>query len=177
MPACWCGAKFGKRRRSRRSRRSRAVPTNDAAAAPLVLEAWEAELYGRCPRRYFYERVLSLPVGEMPPYHTFRHAVRETLKSLAEQDNEDGGDPFEENWTRFGPDPAHPFTPLYREAAREIVGARRAAQRLTVSEESGPPLIAAFDQGEIRVRPDRCCSGEGEQTNAAWECHTFRRPP
>lgn len=164
---------------------SAAAPVADAAlpADALTLEAWEAELYLRCPRRYFYERVLLLPVGELPPYHTFRHAVRETLRALP-QGGEDCAGPLTENWTRFGPDPAHPHTPLYRQAAQEITGAfaaRRAGEDSgsgnprVFDAASGAPLTAALDNGEIRVRADRDPARHAHAP--VWECHTFRRPP
>ncbi len=152
----------------------------EPATASLVLEAWEAELYLRCPRRYFYERVLLLPVGEMPPYHTFRQAVRETLRTLAGPGGAESADTFAENWTRFGPNPAHPHTPLYWEAAQEIVGAftARGGDSQGHVLRNGATLTAAFDQGEIRVNADGRPEEKEKKTNvAAWECHTFRRPP
>lgn len=127
---------------------------------PVRLDAGDAELYARCPRRFYYERVLELPVGEPSAYARFKHAVGEALRS---------GDPVTElaaRWGALGPDPAHPHEALYRRAAEEIV--TRAA--------NAPPgntpdaLAVQLENGVVSIRPDEADAGRHVR-------HSFRKPP
>ena len=98
---------------------SASFPSSDGDLRPatrdLIIEAGEVELYMRCPRRYYYERVLKAPAGERTPYAVFKNSVE---KALALPDPVTG---LEAAWLEHGMDDSHPHAPLYRRAAAEIV--------------------------------------------------------
>ena len=152
--------------------------------------AGDAELYLRCPRRYYYERVLDAPSGERTPYSAFKASVE---KALALPDPVAG---LEAAWHEHGMDDAHPHTPIYRRAASEIVGR---AHEGTGNREQGteptsapitqspnrpitysprrrnpdaPTLTVALEGGSLEVRPD-----DATPDDKALEMMTFRRPP
>ncbi len=137
---------------------------------PAPLEARDAELYLRCPRRFFYERVLALPHAETHPYSGFQKAVRHALRAAGEGANPAAA--FQAYWPQVGPDPAHPHEEIYRLAAEEIL--------TSLPPETVPPqhpatavetLTVALEQGTLSVRPDV------SHDSARLECHTFRKPP
>lgn len=128
------------------------------------VEAWEAELYARCPRRYQYERVYGLrPSTALSPYADFKRAVTHALA---------GPDTLDACWREHGPDPSHPHAAFYRQAAQQIVAGSAAA---LLSGRSTPDLIAvALDHGTVLVRPDAQIEENG---TLIWERRTFRKPP
>jgi superfamily I DNA/RNA helicase len=140
--------------------------------------ATEAELYLRCPRRYYYERVAVVPSGERTAYGAFRRTVEE---ALASPDPVAG---LEAAWAEHGLDNGHPHASLYREAASEIVHrvAQKAAQtamptaprprRPTKPEAPAPLLTIELPSGVISVQPD-----VAEKGGLVWEHQTFRKPP
>jgi superfamily I DNA/RNA helicase len=145
-------------------------------AAPV--EAGDAELYMRCPRRYFYERVADLAAGERTLYGAFKRSVEEALSQP------DPVTALEEAWEASGPDPAHPHAPLYREAADQIVrrsaggnrgaGARLASRRVPAPHNPQPLLVHLEGGGIVAVRPDAIVESENE---TVWEVQSFRRAP
>jgi superfamily I DNA/RNA helicase len=138
--------------------------------------AEEAELYLRCPRRYFYERVAVVPSGERAPYNAFRKSVEE---ALARPDPVAG---LEAAWVEHGLEPDHPYTPLYKQAAGEIVARAKPngvtdrtdapSHRRTADTERVPTLTLELENGAIIVRPDAI-----GPTGNVLECQTFRKPP
>ena len=163
----------------------------------LSIDAVEAELYMRCPRRYYYERILKAPTGERTLYAAFKNSVE---KALALPDPVAGLDAA---WLEHGMDDTHPHAPLYRRAAAEIVG-RRSPLPLTPSEGRGgtdtgrdnavlssalvlplpsegvrgrglqdtSTLNVELDSGSLSVRPD-----DATPEDSGLEMTTFRRPP
>jgi hypothetical protein len=126
-------------------------------AADTPLEAWEAELYLRCPRRFFYERVAELPAGEPSPYAALQRAVRAVLRALesgeAAATPDAAGALLDEHWAAAGLDPAHPHAPLYRTAINEI--ARRLAAKKDTAASNAPlpgkanPVSVVLSEGTI----------------------------
>lgn len=136
------------------------VPT----VAPPEMDAGAAELYGRCPRRFYYERIVKLPTGETPPYAAFKRVVRDALAS----DNPAAALPA--LWAERGPEPAHPHAPFYRRAAEEIV-AHVAPSRERHNAGATTPLRVTLENGVVAVRPDAGVLTEGVVQE------TFRKPP
>ncbi|MGC4046406.1 MAG: ATP-dependent helicase [Armatimonas sp.] len=122
------------------------------------LPVGDVELYLRCPRRYFYEKVEKVPGGPPSAYDAFKRA---TLAALREERE------LKETWDELGPSDNHPHARLYLRAASAVVeeNPRRAGwkrRELNVTLPSGAVLTvtpdAVTDEGTI-------------------ERHTFRRPP
>lgn len=128
------------------------------------LEAWEAELYNRCPRRFRYERVLHLPAGEPSLYAEFKHTVREALRGA------DTATPLFSEAEAVS-DVSHPHASLYRAAAEKIVVRERAARAAYGQRPEPDALAVTLTHGVITVRPD---DREGA---VCLERHTFRKPP
>lgn len=145
-------------------------------STPASLDAVDAELYLRCPRRFYYERVADLPPGERTLYGAFKRTVEEALTSPEPVGT------LNAVWVEAVPDPDHPHASLYREAADEIV--RRAAGAVTAPTarpsryavpkqiDLVPTVSVQLETGTLSVRPDAVDADTG-----AWEVQTFRRPP
>ncbi len=156
--------------------------TPDRAAEPI--DAGDAELYLRCPRRYYYERILDAPSGERMPYLAFKASVE---KALALPDPVAG---LEAAWHEHGMDDTHPHAPIYRRAASQIVERAKipltpAPNKESVAEPGdagsyaprrrnpeAPLLTVELDGGSLSVRPD-----DATPTEKTLEMMTFRRPP
>lgn len=156
-------------------------PEDTVLGEKPTLTADEANLYLRCPRRYYYERVAEVPSGEFSPYVRFRRSVRAALA---------GSDPmaeFEFAWDRHGPEETHPFTPLYRAEAEKIVA--REAEKGTAfpsyrpsesmsrvrgrgSRPDLPTLSLTLPNGTVTVQPDTVDAVANE-----YEIQSFRKPP
>jgi hypothetical protein len=144
--------------------------SDDAPLAPVT--AGEAELYLRCPRRYYYQRVAEVPTGEKSAYDAFKRALEEALESP------DPITALEATWVEHGLEENHPHSGLYRQAAGEIV--QRVKQDVTAATGTGfrrpkaspKPLRLEMENGVIEVQPD-AVSPDGQ----ILECQTFRRPP
>jgi superfamily I DNA/RNA helicase/Zn-dependent peptidase ImmA (M78 family) len=135
-----------------------------------AIPARDADLYLRCPRRYFYERVAELRDSERMPYAAFKRAVAGALEEADPAAALDGV------WDEKGPDPTHPHAPLYREAAEEIVGRAKAGPvgeaRFARAKADAPVLEVVLPSGVVTVQADAVEAG-----GAVLECRTFRRPP
>lgn len=166
-----------------------AFPVPPEPKAPFVEEpvgpkpevrAEDADLYIRCPRRYYYEKVAEVK-GEKSPYSNFIRTVTEALSS------DDPVTELEDAWERHGPEEHHPHTPLYRAAAEEIVAreAEKATSRTSRSaatasrlrprradKPSGPTLRLPLPNGTITVKPDAV-----DPMGNTYEYQTFRKPP
>ena len=168
------------------------VPGETSPAAPaagefgeatVVTDAADAELWLRCPRRYYYERVQNLRGGERSAYGAFKRAVQAALSE------EDPRASLDRRWEEHGPSAEHPLHDLYRAAADRAVEGR-ARDRATApeaeqpaptpgrrpggaGEEAEPPLLTvALPSGTISVRPDAAAPDL-----SSVEVQTFRRPP
>jgi hypothetical protein len=158
-----------------------------ASAEGVTVEAWEAELYLRCPRRYHYDRVLSLPAAAgAAPYVAFKRMVQRALRHAAATPGtppspKAAAEVLAAAWAEVGPDPAHPHTPLYRDVAEEIVtrcwgvrdGEDASAPATRPPEDAGAPASfhVVLPNGTVCVRAD------GRDEAGAWERRTFRKPP
>jgi DNA helicase-2/ATP-dependent DNA helicase PcrA len=146
------------------------ITFSDAAApveiAPLdaPVTAGDAELYLRCPRRYYYRRVLDLPEGERTAYSSFKRAVSEALRAT------EPAAALEAAWAAYGPEATHAHADLYRRAAEEILSDPNRAATPPASAPS--TLTVAFDHGRVTVRPESA-TGAGD----ILESRTYRKPP
>lgn len=157
----------------------------EEAEVLAVREAWEAELYLRCPRRYFYERVAEVSPGDRTAYSAFKRAVEMAL----EEENPRAA--LETNWVAYGPEPSHPHASLYREAAEQTVARAATPGRNMPSPPRDVPLrrlkgpVAPSSQpashsglslplenGVVMVRADAT-----DEEGRRMECQTFRKPP
>jgi Superfamily I DNA and RNA helicases len=135
-----------------------------AAEEPLKQNfyAKELDLYLRCPRQYFYRNVCGLKArGELPVYLKFHSCVYDTIRSLQSIrglngigfDEETAFARFEEFWLASEID-AHPYAPIYKRKAEEIV--RRMCARLENGGEAvfRPTYEVRLSNGTVRVSPD-----------------------
>ncbi len=125
---------------------------------PGKIPSTDAELYLRCPRRYFYEKVEKVPGGPPSAYDAFKRATLAALREKRE---------LKEAWEELGPAENHPHATLYLKAANAVIeeNPRRPVwkrRELSVTLPSGAVLS---------VSPD-AITDEG-----TIERHTFRRPP
>ncbi len=129
------------------------VGSGEAACA-----AGDAELYLRCPRRYFYEKIEKVSPGPPSAYDAFKRA---TLAALHDERE------LEEAWEELGPPERHPHESLYRKAAVEITAAP-----LPTPHSPRTTLAVTLPSGAtLNVTPDAVTEG------GILERHTFRRTP
>jgi superfamily I DNA/RNA helicase len=150
------------------------VLDGDAAPRPAV-PAPDAEIYLRCPRRYYYARVLDLPPGDADAYTMFRRAVNLSLESP------DPVAALDAAWVERGPAHWHPHARLYRAAADEIVAGAAAnpdlasANRRRAATATSPPqqaLTLALEHGDVLVH-----AGLLDPGTPVFEQATYRRAP
>ncbi|MBC8102437.1 MAG: UvrD-helicase domain-containing protein [Cytophagales bacterium] len=146
----------------------------EAGAASLPVSASDVELYLRCPRRYYYQRVREFPVGDRSAYSAFRHAVRIALEDA------DPVTALRAAWSEQGPEATHPHADLYRAAAEQI--ARKAAVRDKAAPPSPPRRSSATTKSQtVSLRTEHgVVSVEMEGLSAdgsRLECLTFRKAP
>jgi len=143
--------------------RTTEVPTDDAAR-PDILPTFTSsalELYARCPRQYYYERVLKL-IGQPPlsGYLKFHHCVRTSLTWLEEEhavgrhpEQDTLGAKLEAVWAEHGP-VGHLHEAKYKESAHamlRIAWVRPIREGLLT--ETGS-LQATLHCCRVKVRPD-----------------------
>jgi hypothetical protein len=134
--------------------------------------AHDAELYLRCPRRYYYAKVKELPTGERSAYSAFRRAVQTALE------DSNPATALEAAWKEKGPDPLHPHNGLYRVAAEKIVAlppdrpAEAAISRRTENPAEPPLLTLPLENGVITVQPEALT-----ENGTLIETSTFRKVP
>jgi DNA helicase-2/ATP-dependent DNA helicase PcrA len=124
--------------------------------------AGELDRYLKCPRDYFYTHVLGLEAaGEKPIYLKFHSCIYDTLRSL-QSIKQLGGAEFTETaalarlddfWQAAGID-QHPYAPIYRRRAEEIV--RRLFRRIQNSGAGivGPSYEVKLSNASVSVRLD-----------------------
>ena len=124
--------------------------------------ARELDSYLDCPREYFYTHVLGLKGGaEKPIYLKFHSCVYDTLKSIqtikqldtVELNEDTALARLEEFWLAAEVD-AHPYAPVYKERAREIV--KKMCRRIqnTSAEIISPTFEVKLSNGSVSVRLD-----------------------
>src|SRR6185369_9522214 len=105
------------------------VPGTNGEAPHNVYSAKALELYMRCPRQYYYSRVLTLGRNrEGTAYAAFHKCVWSTITWWKEQLAAGVGPTVEElqerlnsEWQARGPDPAHPHEAILRLRAEDIL--------------------------------------------------------
>ncbi len=152
--------------------KARAIETPDSNIEPLDISAksfpsktfYSADLdrYLRCPRQYFYTTVCGLKGrGELSVYLKFHTAVYDTIHSLQsirgldgiEFNEETAFSRLEEFWLAAELD-AHPYAPIYRRKAEEII--KRMCERIQNSKAEilRPTYQVKLANGAVRVKPD-----------------------
>ncbi len=128
------------------------------------------ELYGRCPRQFYYERVLKL-TGTITPggYPLFHACVRRTLQWLEEEhaagqvpDSEARKQKLEEVWAEYGP-VGYLHEEKYRQSALGMLRAAAEAPRPGEKRTDAKMLHATLACCRVSVRPDvvRLAGDEG----------------
>jgi DNA helicase-2/ATP-dependent DNA helicase PcrA len=134
------------------------LTTHDSTELPVRA----VEQYMRCPRQYYYERVLSLPgAEEESAYSRFQECVWATIHRVRQEraagrtvTPADVTQWLEERWQEAGPGD-HPHAPILRARAMEIVG--RFCTFATASGEERRETAEAVAQlpgGRVKVRLD-----------------------
>lgn len=154
------------------------VPQSDRA--PEVWDDRALELYLRCPRQYYYERVLGLGSGvDDAVYVELHKSVYEVVRWL-QAERAAGREPGEasalekldEVWAVSGP-VDHAYESMYKEAAHAMV--RRGVAELTtlgvLSER--PEWEVALPNGRVRVTPDHLVV-EADGTPTVYRLRTGR---
>ncbi|GAB4462105.1 MAG: hypothetical protein OHK0029_28330 [Armatimonadaceae bacterium] len=148
------------------------------AEKPYV-EVGDVDTYLRCPRRYYYEKVLELAPTERSPYSSFIRSVTEALAA------DDPVSELEDAMERHGLEDDHPHAPVYREAAEEIVTreaqkavrfrgevvafSRRSARK---NRDDLPTLELRLANGTITIQPDHV-----DPLTKTYEWQSFGKPP
>lgn len=136
-------------------------------AAPEVWDARALEAYLRCPRQYFYERVLGLGGNpEDAVYVKLHRSVYEVVRWLQaeraagrEPDPETALEKLDEVWADSGP-VGHAYESMYRDAAEAMV--RQGVGELTSEGvlPERPEWEVRLSHGRVRVTPDHLVVAE-----------------
>src|SRR5262249_15516805 len=127
-----------------------------------VHSARSLEQYMRCPRQYYYSRVLKLGSGEEDSaYFAFHRCLWNVIRWWRDQ-RASGATPklrelqarLNDEWTISGPDPAHPHESLLRARADQILSALNDDHSLLASDSVAWPIEAQIGEAIIRVEPD-----------------------
>lgn len=135
-------------------------PADDKVAPPRYNER-HLDLYMRCPRQYFYERVVSLTgKREDSAYAQFHSCVYETVGWLRREEaagrdvrEDEAREKLREVWEEKGPR-AHAYEEVYRERAEEMVKRAVTDQGVAEGEVSQPAWEVPLSNGRVVVRPD-----------------------
>ena len=131
---------------------------------PGILPTYTAsalELYGRCPRQYYYERLLKLTgmqaLGGYPQFHA---SIRQALDWLDEQQaagRDCAGEALtrklDEVWAVSGP-VGHLHEGKYKDAAHEMLRVAAEADKTGEMRLENGTLEAVLSSCRVRVRPD-----------------------
>ena len=135
--------------------------TGETEQAELpVFSASALEIYGRCPRQFWYERELKIPGAfQVTGYPQFHGCVRQVLTWVEDERAADRPpdapsirEKLEEVWTTSGP-VGHLHEAKYKDSAAQMLAA---AQSLLAGRESQgrPRLTATLPGCRVTVRPD-----------------------
>ncbi len=153
--------------------KARLIETQDSSTVELLnifansfplktFYSTDLDRYLRCPRQYFYTTVCGLKGrGDLSVYLKFHTAVYDTIHSLQsisqiegiEFNEETAFSRLEEFWLAAELD-AHPYSPIYRRKAEEII--KRMCERIQNSnaEILRPTYQVKLANGIVRVKPD-----------------------
>ena len=132
------------------------------SAAPITFYAKDLDRYLECPRDYFYTNVLGLKgAGEKSIYLKFHSCVYDTLQSIQairqlqtiELSEDTALLRLDEFWLAAEVD-AHPYAPVYKQKAVEIV--RRMCRKIQNSsgEIISPTYEVKLSNASVRARLD-----------------------
>jgi len=145
---------------ARKSEPSVARPMHLPPPEQPVFSVEELELYIRCPRRYYYERRLGLAgTRDDSAYLQFHRCVYEVLRQIAEEGAAGGAVDLDHAeqllanvWRDHGP-LDHPYEPIYRQYAEEMVA--RAVSRIPVGlAVERPNWEIQLTHGLVTLQPD-----------------------
>jgi DNA helicase-2/ATP-dependent DNA helicase PcrA len=141
----------------------------------------EIEQYMRCPRQYYYDRVLRLPKAENPGlYRSLIHCLREAARWLRAElaagrsvTSEALDAKLAEIWEDCEPRNESDRARAHEMAARILAGARRepAAQHSPAGIDE---LAAEFPAGRVRIKVDH--AAESEEAGLSLERYDSGRP-
>lgn len=140
------------------------IPESDELFNPQIHYSADLDKFLRCGRDYFYTNILGLKaVGDKPIYLKFHACIYDTMSSMQSIKQLENIGLTEENaigrlhefWTAAEVE-KHPYSPIYRERAEEII--RRIHQKMSqtnsTNEISRPTYEVKLSNGTIRVRLD-----------------------
>jgi superfamily I DNA/RNA helicase/Zn-dependent peptidase ImmA (M78 family) len=155
---------------------------------PVDVSLPELEQYMRCPRQYYYERVLRLPKAENPGlYRSLIHCLREAARWVRAElaagrtvESEALDAKLTEIWDECAQrnEADHAHADLFRARAREMAGrilvgaAREPAVRHVAA--GVEELAADFPAGRVRIRVDHAV--ESEEGGLSLERYDSGRP-
>lgn len=127
-----------------------------------VFYAAELDRYLECPRKFFYASVLGLKgAGEKSIFLKFHSCVYDTLRSIAairqmetiELSEAAALERLDEFWQKENID-AHPYAPIYRQKAEDII--RRMCGKIggTNAERMKPRFELKLSNGTVRIEAD-----------------------
>ena len=135
-------------------------------AAPFV-EAWEAELYLRCPRKYYFERIAGAASPAPPaPYQTFKRVLE---AALAAPNAERAASVLPTLWKSLE---NHRHEKTYRQSAEEII-ARHFETKSGVS----PAPLPALTAFAIERKPGIIVVRAENAGTSGLMLRTFRKTP
>ncbi len=131
------------------------------SSLPSDFPARDLETYMRCPRRYYYARVLRLRDADPPSaYVSFQSCVWSTLRWVQSEQaaGRTVGEPdaleyLAELWKRDGPF-GHPHEPALLARAEQLVRGALHAPAASSPPSDKAELVAELPNGRVRIRPD-----------------------
>ncbi len=154
----------------------------DDAFPPVTIEAWEMDLYLRCPRRYYFERIAGLAPRETDaPYQAFKRVMDIVLAAPTERG---ASALFDAEWAATPALSQHAYAPLYRQSAQNLI-----ARFYKPDVQNAPPapltpltpFVVERQDGEIVIRaeqnaPETGTAGRASKTNGV-TFRTYRKTP
>lgn len=144
----------------------------------------QLDQYLKCPRSYFYANVLGLKAkGDTNIYLKFHNCIYDTMNSMrAVKDLENieftqanALQRLDEFWTEAAIE-EHPYSPIYKEKAREIVRTMFAHLEKTKEKSMRPTLELKLSNGSVRLSPDEILKSSDEKTIIINRYKTGKKP-
>ncbi len=141
----------------------------DAGAEPLTISASAAEQYRRCPRQYYYQRVLRLPIRDEASAYLAYHQTLEAAVTWMQMEGTEGRAPtldesqarLEQEWRQghVALQSAHGRV-LQDKARQMLTGAYQATEQAQAAPTS-LELTAHLEHGTVNLRMDHAEEGAG----------------
>lgn len=144
----------------------------------------EIDTYLRCPRKYFYQNVLGLKEKDAKSvYLKFHSCVYETMNSMRAIKSLNSIDFTEENalkrledfWNEYEIE-EHPYSPIYKSKAIELVKTMFAHLQKTKEDSLQPTLELKLENGKIRFKPDEILKSADEKSIVLKKYKTGKAP-